>query len=472
MKIKFPISILLALLFYSSTYATDNNRRPWEKYLNQKTIKIKIPKLKKITIKENIEIYLLQNNSLPQITLNLYFENLQAEENKNKAGLTNLWGDAIVFSGSKKFPKNILSEKLELQGSSLSFNSDLERAVFNLTNFSHYFEENMQVLESIIMNPNFNKKDLIQLKRKQIMYIKKRIENPSRLVYLLSNQLYWKNNVRSHIETQKTIKNINLADVLDFHKKAISNKKITAVLTGDFYKKKELKILIKFLKKLNINNKSSQSKILQVKNHNIPQNKTYVFDKKLTQTSILFKTKGIVHNSKDYYALKIFNFLLGGDSFNSHLMQEIRVKNGWAYSAYSYYTTNKYSGEINIFTQTANKNISNVINKIKFILDNPKTFVNKRKIAKAKFSLKNKFLFLFKNPSQTATQLLSLKWDGLKLNYLTTFLDNIDHVTEKDVLRIAKKYYKSKNFFITLVGPKKQISKQIKIKLINTKLPE
>jgi predicted Zn-dependent peptidase len=97
-----------------------------------------------------------------------------------------------------------------------------------------------------------------------------------------------------------------------------------------------------------------------------------------------------------------------------------------------------------LFTQTANMNLPDVIAAIDEILAKPEAFISKDKIAEAKRSLKNKFVFLFENPVQYMKLYLQLKWDGLPENYLNDYAVNLDKVTEADVLRLAKQYYKPK----------------------------
>lgn len=94
----------------------------------------------------------------------------------------------------------------------------------------------------------------------------------------------------------------------------------------------------------------------------------------------------------------MFDFLLGGDSFNSYLTQKIRTEKGWAYSAYSTFETDNF-GSVMVFTQTANANLPDVwIVAMDDILAKPEAFVSTDKINQAKLSLKNKFVFLFENP--------------------------------------------------------------------------
>ncbi|HRP69614.1 MAG TPA: insulinase family protein, partial [Turneriella sp.] len=169
---------------------------------------------------------------------------------------------------------------------------------------------------------------------------------------------------------------------------------------------------------------------------------------------------GIKHSAADYYALRLFDFLLGGDSFNSQLTQTIRTEKGWAYTAYSTFETDDFTGSVLLFTQTANANLPDVVAAMDAILAHPESFITTDKIERAKISLKNKFVFLFESPAQYLKLYLNLKWDGLPETYLAHYIENLSRVTYADILRVAKKYYQPQNFTLLICGPKEAYQKK------------
>jgi zinc protease len=183
-------------------------------------------------------------------------------------------------------------------------------------------------------------------------------------------------------------------------------------------------------------------------------NELRLLPKEIPQTTVIYRAPGMKHTDPDYYALRILDFLLGGDSFNSYLTQKIRTEKGWAYTAYSSFDTDDFTGSVTLFTQTANNNLPDVLALIDSILAQPKQYIDAKKIEQAKLSLRNKFVFLFENPAQYMKLYLQLKWDGLPETYLADYVKNLRKVTETDVLRVARKYYRPENFTVLLCGPK------------------
>jgi predicted Zn-dependent peptidase len=111
---------------------------------------------------------------------------------------------------------------------------------------------------------------------------------------------------------------------------------------GDISKdlfKKDIDEVLNILNQENINNNINKIEI----NKNA---KDIIIKKKTEQSYIYFASPlNINFDSKDIYKAKVASFILGSSGFGSRLMEEIRVKNGLAYSVYAYFTHKKSHGK-------------------------------------------------------------------------------------------------------------------------------
>ena len=71
-----------------------------------------------------------------------------------------------------------------------------------------------------------------------------------------------------------------------------------------------------------------------------------------SQSHILIGAPGIARGDPDYFPLMVGNYTLGGGGFESRLMNEVREKQGLAYSVYSYFMPLKQPGAFQIGLQT------------------------------------------------------------------------------------------------------------------------
>jgi len=452
------IRIALFLFIFSFLPGISNGRpagRPWEKLLTTAgPISVKVPPLEKITLKNGIVVYYREDHRLPVARGFIYFEGGRYEEPSENTGLTSLWGNSITFSGSRRYPREKLSEILESSASGFGFSDGFERSYFALDSLSSVFNEQFAMVLDIIADPLFDQSELNLLKDQSRQGISKRGENPGSLSFQASEYLYWEKQHRGSLATMKTIDSIDRGLLQNWHKKMLQGERITVLLTGDIDLEKIRPVLEKKLGGLSNQKNSTSEKALRVKDQKSGSLKgIFQATKEIPQSTILFRAPGITHGSPDYYALKLFDHILGGDSFNSYLTQQIRSKKGWAYTVFSTYRAERFYGSILLFAQTQNRNVDPLIAEVAKILEQPSLFLSEGALSEAKESIKNRFVFLAETPEKLAQLQLSLMWDGLPADYLSLFIDNIEKVTLADLKRVAERYYKPSSFFITVVGP-------------------
>ena len=437
-----------------------NTPRPWEKFLIEGNLRIEYPNMERRRMSNGIPLYYLQGKTIPKTYLKIIVEGGLVEEPLPEIGLTSLWGSSIVYSGSEKYPQEKLSSRLEDHASSFSSDHNSEFASFRFTALANFFEEDLKMILQVLNEPRFHPDDVQLIKKQKIQSKKKLKENPASLARMGAHKVYWGSHPRGMLSTEQTISDLEQADMKNWHKKMWAPSRLKVLLAGDFNIESMVAILEKYLPKpqeppLNSPPPFNPPLYMKLKPDMLAGKKetTYHIHKEIPQSTMIWRSQGIAHHSREYFALKVFDLILGGDSFNSFLTQDIRARRGWAYSVYSSYRSDKYGGYISIVAQSQNHNVPALFQRLREILEKPEEFVDSERVEQAKVSIRNKFVFLYKTQFQLVNNLIILKRHGLSDDYLSTFLDNIDRVSLEEVLRIAKKYYAPSQFFKVIVGP-------------------
>lgn len=450
---------LLAGLFVAAQLAADKGKirpeeRPWYHYIREEMPQPKIPEVTTFRLPNGIEVFYLYSDTVPLVNLQAIVTGGGFELAEEKLGLHGLWGDMVVFSGSEEMPREALASYLEGRASSLSFSAGAERSTFNLRSLAHYFERDVRTVFSIMQKPRFAAEDFELLRRRLLQELERRDENPAKWASLGMNKLYWGDTLRGRYATRRTVAALTVADLPSWHSRMWRGERVSLAISGAIELPRLKKLLEETFGSLAVNR--SEAPDLK-KLHILPVakgNELRLLPKEIPQTTVIYRAPGMKHSDPDYYALRILDFLLGGDSFNSYLTQKIRTEKGWAYTAYSSFETDDFTGSLMLFTQTANANLPDVIALIDTILAEPKNFISAQKIEEAKLSLRNKFVFLFENPAQYLKLYLQLLWDGLPKDYLANYIKNLNRVSEGDVLRVARQFYRPEKFAVLLCGPK------------------
>ena len=87
--------------------------------------------------------------------------------------------------------------------------------------------------------------------------------------------------------------------------------------------------------------------------------------------------------------------------------------------------------------ESTNRAISIALEELEKIRKSP---IDKAELAQAKETFMNQFVFRFTTSASIVGQKVDIEYEELPLNYLETYLDNVQAVTHEDVQRVARKY--------------------------------
>ena len=315
--------------------------------------------MKKIDLKyKNLSIPLLYefDNSMPVVNFKLIFKASGSVANGKFPGLANLVAK-MLNEGTSKLGVSEFANLLELKAVNLSIFSGFETFGFEINTLKENFDYGLNLLISLLKDPNFTQKTLDKIKT----LIKGEIaSNNTDFDYLSRtelNRLLYENTSLEYpqIGTLESIDKIGLNEVKEFFD-ALFLENLFIVLAGDIKENINLNELLNCFKNGNKNNlafikTSDEKKLSSVK-------------KQVEQAYIYF---GAPYNVKkdEIFKANVAIFIFGSSGFGSRLMEEIRVKRGLAYSIYARADFGLSSSKIWGYMQTKNESKDDAINVIK-----------------------------------------------------------------------------------------------------------
>ena len=315
--------------------------------------------MKKIDLKyKNLNIPLLYefDNSMPVVNFKLIFKASGSVANGKFPGLANLVAK-MLNEGTSKLGVSEFANLLELKAVNLSVFSGFETFGFEINTLKENFDYGLNLLISLLKDPNFTQKTLDKIKT----LIKGEIaSNNTDFDYLSRtelNRLLYENTSLEYpqIGTLESIDKIGLNEVKEFFD-ALFLENLFIVLAGDIKENIDLNELLNCFKNGNKNNlafikTSDEQKLSFVK-------------KQVEQAYIYF---GAPYNVKkdEIFKANVAIFIFGSSGFGSRLMEEIRVKRGLAYSIYARADFGLSSSKIWGYMQTKNESKDDAIEVIK-----------------------------------------------------------------------------------------------------------
>ncbi|MFC1784230.1 M16 family metallopeptidase [Candidatus Neomarinimicrobiota bacterium] len=245
---------------------------------------------------------------------------------------------SMLDKGTINKSKFEISDKLEKVGASISFSSGHYNVRFNAKCLKDDIPLVLSLLAEQLMEPAFNKEDLITLKTRLVGNLKRDKENTQKQAGgAFLRKLYPKGHPNYSYKTDDRIKmvnNIDSASLKNFHKTYYGLGSMTIVAIGDINEKAfsaEVSKVFNGWKTSPLEKKESSLRA----NH-ISAESEYVTIKDKTSADIYIGLPiGIDRNHEDFYPLMFGTYILGGN-FSARLMQTVRDEQGLTYNIQSW----------------------------------------------------------------------------------------------------------------------------------------
>lgn len=412
------------------------------------TINITKPKI--FQLKNGLTVMVVENNKLPRVNMNLTIDRPPVLEGKI-AGVNAIMADQLG-NGTANLSKDEFNKKIDYLGASLDFNA---KGAFT-NSLSKYFPKVVELMADAIVNPKFSAEELQKAKDREIENLKSSEKSVNFIAQNVSNALaYGKDTSRGEIETQETVKNIQLADVQNAYQKNFAPNNAYLVVVGDV-KFNEVK---KLIEKNFANWKKSATvyPALEPAN-NLSATEIDVVDVPNAVQSVIQigNLTDLKMNDPQFFASTIASYILGGGA-ESRLFMNLREKNGFTYGAYSSLDTSKYSpsfsAESSVRNEVTDKAIKEFMNELNAI-----STIKPEELENAKSKIKGNFIMSLEKPETIAKFALNQKIQNLPDDFYANYLKSIDKVTVSDISKAVKSTIRPNQSRIFVAGKASQIA--------------
>jgi len=168
--------------------------------------------------------------------------------------------------------------------------------------------------------------------------------------------------------------------------------------------------------------------------------KVFLVPRDIPQSTIALGALAPPLGSPEEHSLTVLNYILGGGSFNSRLMTEIRAKRGLSYSTASVIRFRKDTGLFLAYAQTRNElaplTLKLLEENISLMKEKP---VTSGEMSWTRQSLENSYIFEFDTPQNILGKYLFLDYNGLDEAYLRDYIGRIQGVTPERIMESGRR---------------------------------
>lgn len=409
------------------------------------------PKIEQWHTESGVKTLFVTAPELPMLDIALTFD-AGSGRDADLAGLSQLTY-SLLNTGSGKLDADAIAEKFEDVGAQFSVSVNLDRSSVSLRSLSDakLFNQALSTFITILTKPSFPNKDFQRLKKQALIAIKDEEQRPGDI----ASKAFYKAIYGDHPYSQPTlgyqdsIQKITLEDVKKFHQQYLVAENAMIAIVGGVDTEKAKQISKQIASSLTSGKKPTP--IAEPKPQ-LPAEDIFV-PYPSQQAHVYIGQLGIRRGDPDYFTLYTGNHVLGGGGFTSRLVKEVRVERGLSYSVYSYFFPMQLNGPFVLGLQTradqaqqaADVSLETVE---KFIAES----ATEEELKLAKNNIIGGFPLRIDNNSDILGYLSLIGYYNLPLDYLNTFTNNINAVTQKDIRETFSKRLQLNNMIKIIVG--------------------
>lgn len=303
------------------------------------------------------------------------------------------------------------------------------------------FKPCVRLMAEIVFYPIYIEKDIEKEKLIIMEEIKSYDDEPEEVIFDYGDKILFGSHSLSHpiVGYSKTVRNINVNDVINFHNQFYSPSNILISYAGPLEHERLTEIIWQFFGKNDLSNSPNSDISVFLPDQYTPKSVSY--KKRFSQSHLLMNRIVGGMDSEDRYKISALNFILG-EGMSSRLNKKLREDKSLVYTVYSSLQLFKKAGTISIYAAGEKNNNS----KIKDLIEKELTSLAANGLTKlelkiAKEQLKSNTIMALESLS---ARIQNIAISELSLGYnepLTEIIEKIESISLDELNVIANKFF-------------------------------
>lgn len=405
--------------------------------------------IQKVVSPGGIEAWLVEEDTIPIISIGIEFRGGAALDPEGREGLANLFA-GLLEEGAGDLNAVGFAEAADDIAARYGFSSGRENVSIAATMLAENRDASIDLLRLALAEPRFDEEPVARVKGQIISSIRSDETDPN----AIAAEAWFKNAFpgdaygRRSDGTVKSVTAITKEDLIAARESLLNVGAAKIGVVGAISAEELGPLLDRLLGDLP-NSPVPELPLAEVQ----AKPGLTVIDLDVPQSVAIFGHEGILRDDPDFIPAYVMNYILGGGGFSSRLTTEVREKRGLSYSVYSYLQPMDRAGLILGGVATANASMSRSIEVIRDEWTKmAENGVTAEELDKAKRYLTGAYPLGFNSNAKIASMLVGLQTAGLPIDYPEIRNGLVEAVTLEDIARVAKRMLKPDALSITIVG--------------------
>lgn len=383
------------------------------------------------TLKNGLEVITI-NKDTQIASINIGIKVGALYEKLDEKGISHFI-EHMLFKGTVSKSDEELNRQLEELGGEYNAYTDYDATVYTISCLMEEFQNGINVLGDMIINPAFNKEEIEKETGVILSEIRTSKDDIEDFSFKNVNKIaFTKSGLKYEVTgLEENVSRFTREEILNYYKKYYTPQNSLITMVSSLSHKDAIKLIEEAFNKWN-GKKPEAVEIIQEKNNPVTE---ISYKKDIEQSTIVYLYTFNELEKCDELPLRILNHRLG-ESSNSLLFREVRENRGLAYDIYTHLEITNNIKTLYIYTAVAEENIEEAKNAIDETLDN---------VINGKIQIGERDLNIMKKVHKTAV--ISTLEDSAELcNYMLhqalededifEFVKDMDRLNKLDMIKI------------------------------------
>ncbi|HKV76903.1 MAG TPA: pitrilysin family protein [Candidatus Sulfotelmatobacter sp.] len=355
----------------------------------------------------------------------------------------------MVFKGTKLRTAEEIARQVDSIGGNMDAFTAKECICFNVKVLDEHVPVALDVLSDLVLNPVFDGSDIARERGVIMEEIKMDEDNPDYLVHEIFTQNFWKDHPlgKPILGTKETVKRFERNAVLDAYAHRFAPGNIIVSAAGNLDHDRFVELVRGHFEHMTPMTNGFHSSTPKISSRIILRNKKAL---EQVQLCIGVPAHPIAHEKR--HAGYVLNTLLGG-GMSSRLFQNIRERQGLAYSIYSDLNPYRDTGCLAVYAGTslasASKVVQSVVSEFHKLKTDP---VPEEELSRSKAQLKGSLMLSLESSTSRMSNLARQEMYFDRYYDLDELIARIEAVTAEDLSRLANEFFKPESVAVTALG--------------------
>lgn len=402
-----------------------------------------------ITSPSGLKAWLVEDYTVPIVTMAVAFRGGAAQDPEGRAGLANLMS-GLLDEGGGDLDSRAFQARLEDLSIDLKFDAGSDAFYGNLRTLSVNADEAFELFRLAVNEPRFDAEPVERIRGQVLAGLRQSESNPNDIAGKLWAETLFGNHPygRPSEGTVESVAAINVDDLKAYHARTIARDNLHIVIVGAIDRAAAGAAIDTMFAAL-----PEHARLEPVADIAAAAGRTVHAALSVPQTAIRLGGPGLKRNDPDFVAAYVADQMLGGGTFSSRLYRAVREERGLAYSVGTGLVPFDHAGA---FIAATSVDATNAASAISIMQDEIKRFATEgpteAELASTKDFLVGNFALRFDSSQKIARNLLNFQLDELGIDYIDRRNDLIRAVTIDDIKRVAQRIWSSPLSVVT-VGP-------------------